>query len=127
MGTGIGFLAKNFSNHWYNRIFDMVQVNHWITKRVEKGWLRIFFYVVNDTSLPMKGHVLLELRWLFGAVYNIDVPLVKTFERGQKGFFYIDVPEKSANRWTRFEWVWVDGDKKYQGKGMKVDKFENEV
>ena len=105
----------------------MLQVNHWITKRVEKGSLRVFFQLVNDTSLPMKGHVLLELRWLLGAVYNIDVPLIKAIEGGQKGFFYIDVPEATGKKWKKFEWIWVEGNNPFLGKGKKVDKFEDLV
>ena len=125
MGTGVGFLAKNFSHHWYNRIFYMVQVNHWVTKRVEKGSLRIFFALVNDSSLPMRGSILLGLRWLFGAVYNVEIPLEKVIN--SNGFFYIDVPEATGKKWKSFEWVWVDGEKKYQGKGRKVEKFEDLV
>jgi hypothetical protein len=116
-----------FINHQFYHLSDMVQINHWISKRVEKGSQRLFFQLVNDSSLPMKGNVLLELRWLLGAVYNIDVPLDKTIEVGQRGFFYFDLPEASGKKWKSFEWVWHDGDKKFQGKGKKTDKYEELV
>jgi hypothetical protein len=105
----------------------MVEVNHWISKRVVRGSHRIFFQLVNDSSLPMKGSVLLELKGFWGIVYNIDVPLEKTIDAGLKGFFYFDLPEASGKKWKSFEYVWHDGDKKFQGKGKKVDKFEDLV
>lgn len=105
----------------------MVQVNHWITKRVVKGSLRIFFQLVNDSELPMKGNILLELRWLLGAVFNIDVKIEKSIEAGQRGFFYINVDEKTGNKFKTFEYVWHDGAMKYEGKGKKNNNYEDLV
>ena len=104
-----------------------MEINHLITKKIEKGSRRLFFQLVNDSGQPMKGSVLMDLRWLLGSSFNINIDIEKVINNGEKAFIYFDMPEITAKRWKSMEWVWHDGDKKFQGRTKKVDKFEDLV
>jgi hypothetical protein len=74
-------------------------VEHWITKRIEKGKRRVFFKKLPKTE----GRLTIAFRGILGIVqYNLKADLVPNVS-----WFYVDVPERTWRLTKEFSYVFM--------------------
>jgi hypothetical protein len=103
-----------------------MQVLHMVTKRVEPKTMRVWFRIYNDSDTDIQGDILIEMqRWVsVFSVYNCKIKLQKIIEPCCTAYVSVDISVVIFKRFEKYTWAWVDGDRKFIGKGRKSDKIE---
>lgn len=102
----------------------MITIQHIVTKKLEKGWERLVFEIENSSEEVAFGEFFFELKWLWGAVYNVrteNLFMPKKFKKR----FTIDLESDMIERFSKFKFFYHTQGGLIEGKGKKCRNREN--
>lgn len=102
----------------------MITVKHIVTKKLEKGWERLVFEIENTSDNFCCGEFFFELKWLWGAVYNVRVEHLRMPKQFKKRFT-IDLESDMIERFSKFKFMYYTRNGLIEGKGKKSRNREN--